>query len=117
MQLGLVVHPTRDLGHALDEVRKWASDHGAALGQIRIPGQTREVCDAVEAKDCDLVLALGGDGTTLAGLHAGAEASRPVMGVACGSVGVLTSVHADEVAGALDHVAEDRWEGQAVPGL
>jgi NAD+ kinase len=117
MHLGLIVHPTRDLDTVLDEIHQWASGHGVRVGQVPVEGQSREVAEPVEARDCNLLLALGGDGTTLIALHAGAEASRPVMGVACGSVGVLTSVHGDDLADALDHVAEDRWKGEAVPGL
>jgi NAD+ kinase len=63
------------------------------------------------------LLAIGGDGTTLSALHAGAPTSRPVLGVALGSVGVLTSVTAERVAAALDQVAFGRWTPVAVPGL
>src|SRR5919108_427710 len=117
MQLGLVVHPTRDLEQVLGEIRDWASRHELGVGQVQVPDQSRQVAEPVQADDCDLLLALGGDGTTLLALHAGAAASRPVMGVACGSVGVLTSVHADQLPAALDHVAEDRWTREQVPGL
>jgi NAD+ kinase len=66
---------------------------------------------------CDLLLAVGGDGTTLAALHAAATASRPVLGVACGSIGLLTSVTADSVSSGLDQVAAGGWTPRALPGL
>ena len=66
--------------------------------QIRVGGQERVVADAGDAADCDLVLALGGDGTTLHALHAAAEAGRPVLGVACGSLGALTATAAEDSA-------------------
>jgi NAD+ kinase len=116
-QLGLVVHPTRDLDGVLEEIAGWASAHGVELGQLRIDGQTRHVADRVDPASCDLLVAIGGDGTTLAALHAGAPAARPVLGVACGSVGVLTSVAGDEARSALDQVNSGRWEPAAVPGL
>jgi NAD+ kinase len=116
-RLGLVVHPTRSLDWVLDILREWADEHDVEVGQLRIGGQQREVADPVEADDVDLVLALGGDGTTLAALHAGAEASRPVLGIACGSVGVLTSVTADRMAWALDEVMAERYTRGGVPGL
>src|SRR5918996_264621 len=103
-QLGLVVHPRRDLEGALETAGEWASKHGVAVGQGTIPGQTRQVAEPVEAASCDLVVSLGGDGTTLAALHAAAPVSRPVLGVACGSIGVLTSVFASRLAPALDQV-------------
>lgn len=101
----------------LDAIAAWASDHGVEVGQVRVEGQTRVVADAVEADDCDLLVAVGGDGTTLAALHEGAAGSRPVLGIACGSVGALTSVTADEARFALDAVAEGRWAPLELPGL
>jgi NAD+ kinase len=116
-QLGLVVHPTRRVDKVLEEIRTWASTHGLTVGQVPVPGQTRQVAEPVEAEACDLLLALGGDGTTLIALHAGAASSRPVLGVACGSVGVLTSVSAERVMWALDQIAAGRWTPVAIPGL
>jgi NAD+ kinase len=116
-QLGLVVHPRRDLEGSLETVDEWASRHDVAVGQVAIPGQTRRVADPVEVASCDLVASLGGDGTTLAALHAAAPVSKPVLGVACGSIGVLTSVFASELTAALDQVAAGEWTAKALPGL
>lgn len=71
--LGLVVHPTRELDDVLEEVRVWAEAHGVEVGQVLVTGQTRRVTDPVDVTACDALLALGGDGTTLAALHAGAR--------------------------------------------
>jgi NAD+ kinase len=116
-QLGLVVHPTRSLTNVLEATGAWARAHDVKLGQVRVDDQTREVADPVAPEYCDLLLALGGDGTALHALHMGAPSSRPVLGVACGSVGVLTSVQGDRVTWALDQVAEGRWTAQAVPAV
>lgn len=116
-QVGLIVHPTRRLETALDRIGTWASAHGMAVGQVPVRGQTRQVADPVEAAACDLLLGVGGDGTALHALHAGAPTARPVLGVACGSIGVLTSVRAERVAWALDQVATGRWTPLAIPGL
>src|ERR687896_2161918 len=93
-RVGLVVHPRREIDAALAATRGWASTRGVTLGQVAIPGQGRRVAEPIDVASCDLVLALGGDGTALAALHAAAPVSRPVLGVACGSIGVLTSVQA-----------------------
>lgn len=116
-KLGLVVHPVRDLEGSLETIEEWASGHGVAVGQVAIPRQTRRVGDPVEVASCDLVVSLGGDGTTLAALHAAAPASRPVLGVACGSIGVLTSIFVSRLTSALDQVAAGEWTAKALPGL
>ena len=116
-QVGLVVHPRRDVEAALRTVLDWASKHGMAVGQIRIPEQSRTIAEPVDVASCDLVIALGGDGTALAALHAAAPASRPVLGIACGSIGVLTSVHSERLESALEQVAAGDWIPQRLPGL
>lgn len=116
-QVGLVAHPSRDVAGVLEAVSSWSSKHGVAVGQIPVQGQPRRLADPVEAGDCDLVLALGGDGTTLVALHVGAAVSRPVMGVACGSVGALTSVKAADAGWALEQVTEGRFTPVPVPAL
>jgi NAD+ kinase len=117
MRLGLVVHPRRDVEAALEAIRAWASTHGVALGQVAIPRHTRRVAEPIEIGSCDVVLALGGDGTALAGLHAAAAASRPVLGVACGSIGLLTSVPAGSVTAALDRLSAGDWTERPLPAL
>jgi NAD+ kinase len=116
-QVGLVVHPTRRVDGALEEIGTWASAHGLTAGQVMVPGQPRQVADPVDAAACDLLLALGGDGTALIALHAGAPTSRPVLGVACGSISVLASVSGERVAWALEQIAAGRWTPVALPGL
>jgi NAD+ kinase len=115
--IGLVVHPKRDLDRALAAIRKWAESEGREVGQIKVDGQNRRVADPVDPADCRLIVAVGGDGTALAALHAGARASRPVLGVACGSIGALTSVHADEIEWALEKVGAGDWIPRELPAL
>jgi NAD+ kinase len=116
-QLGLVVHPTRSLDQVLGELNGWAAQRAVAVGQVRMAGQTRAVAEPVAAEECDLLVALGGDGTTLNALHAGAPSGRAVLGIACGSVGVLTSVAGDRMAAALDQVEAGSFAAVDVPGL
>jgi NAD+ kinase len=116
-QLGLVVHPRRDIARAVDSIAAWASRNGVAVGQVLIPGQARRVAEPVEVESCEVLVAVGGDGTTLAALHAAAPVSLPVLGVACGSIGVLTSVHADVIVSGLDQLAAGSWSPRRLPGL
>jgi NAD+ kinase len=85
--------------------------------QIPVAGQHREVADRGEAGDCDLIVSIGGDGTTLAAIRSAVLADRPVLGVAGGSLGVLTSVDADRVSLALDRFAQGNWRPRWLPAL
>jgi NAD+ kinase len=116
-RLGLVVHPTRPVERVLEAIRGWAAARDVDVGQVPTTGHTRRIAEPVDAAACDVLLALGGDGTTLTALHAGAAAGRPVLGVACGSVGVLAAVTGDRVTWALDQVEAGPSESAAVPGL
>ena len=106
-RIGLAVHPRRGLDNALASVRDWSQRQDAEL--VQVAALEREVAPPGDAADCDLVIALGGDGTTLAALHAAAPAGKPVLGVACGSLGALSSVTADKLDEALDRVAAGDW--------
>ncbi len=116
-RLGLVVHPTRDLDRALGAVRAWAAEHEADIVQIDA-GKPREgLAPWGEAADCDLIVAVGGDGTVLAAVRAGAQADRPVLGVSCGSLGALATVSARNVGAALDAVQAGDWVARKLPAL
>src|SRR3954470_20053317 len=116
-RIGLVVHPRRELGRAIAAIRDWAGREGAELVQIDAPGQEQRVADDGEVAGCDLVIALGGDGTALAALRAAAPEGVPVLGVACGSLGALTAVTAEDLDDALDALASGRWRARTLPGL
>ncbi|HEY3188685.1 MAG TPA: NAD(+)/NADH kinase [Solirubrobacteraceae bacterium] len=116
-RLGLVVHPSRDLEPALGAVRRWAQEHGVELVQLRTHADEHELAPAGDVGDVDLVVAVGGDGTVLAGLRLGASADRSVLGVACGSLGALAAVPAEGVTAALDRVAAGECETIALPAL
>ncbi|HEV7750637.1 MAG TPA: NAD(+)/NADH kinase [Baekduia sp.] len=116
-RIGLVVHPHRPLDNALETLRTWAAEHDTDVVQVPIDGQERSVAPPGDAADCDLIVAMGGDGTTLAALHAGAAADKPVLGVACGSLGALTAVAASDLAEALRDVAAGNWRPRPIPGV
>jgi NAD+ kinase len=116
-RIGLVAHPSRELGGATARLEAWAERQGARL--VRLIGTRSDgaVAPPGDAAGCDLLVALGGDGTTLAALHAAAEGRRPVLGVACGSLGALTAVTAERLDAALDSVAGGVFRTRSLPGL
>ncbi len=116
-RVGLVVHPTRPVDQALVELREWAQRTGVDLVQLRALCRQKQVAEHGDPGDCGLIVAIGGDGTTLAAIHAGVEAGRPVLGVSCGSLGVLTSVSPNEVQRALQRFTVGDWTPRSLPAL
>lgn len=116
-RIGLVVHPDRNIDRALDALRGWADEHDVDVAQVHVDGNSREVAEHADVEDCDLVAAVGGDGTMLAAIRAAAPAERPVLGIACGSLGVLTTVTAGDTTAALDRFAAGDWNAKPLPAL
>jgi len=116
-RIGLVVHPTRPIDKPLATLRDWSERHDVELVQLRTGSDGREVAPFGEVDSCDLVAAVGGDGTVLAAMRAAAEASAPVLGIACGSVEALAAVTAEQLADALDKFASGSWLHRSVPSL
>lgn len=115
MRVGLVVHPTREVDDEISALRRWAREHDGEI--VQVDAQEREFAERADAEDTDLIVTLGGDGTMLSGLRMGAPANRPVLGAACGSLGVLTAVEADALPHALDRFGAGDWIARSVPAL
>jgi NAD+ kinase len=115
-RVGVLVHPTRPAQDAVEILRRWTEDSGLRLVQIPA-GEQPPVAPSGEVSACDLVVAVGGDGTMLKALHAAARTGTPVLSVACGSLGVLTTVTANELRAALDRFAAGDWLARHLPAL
>lgn len=116
-RLGVVVHPARMINGPLRALAGWAQRHGAEVVQIHVRGEEREVAEPGNAADCDLIVAIGGDGTMLAAIRSALAADRPVLGLACGSLGVLTAIEADGLGEALDRFSRGDWRPRRLPAL
>jgi len=116
-RIGLVVHPARNIELPLRGLQRWANSRDVEVFQIPVAGQDRRVADVGTVHACDLVVAIGGDGTALAAVHAAAPAARPVLGVACGSLGVLTLVAPNAIEAALDRFSHQQWVPRMLPAL
>jgi NAD+ kinase len=116
-RIGLVTHPSREVGRATATLAAWAERQGAELVRLAAGRSDGGVAPPGDAAACDLLVALGGDGTTLAALHAAADARRPVLGVACGSLGALTAVTAERLDAALERLATGFFPTRSLPGL
>jgi NAD+ kinase len=113
----LVVHPTRSIDQPLRELRSWAEGHDAKIVQIRRPYDQQHVAERGDPAECDLLVAIGGDGTTLAAIRTGVSVGRPVLAVACGSLGVLTSVMAPRIMDAIERFTRGDWVPRRLPAL
>jgi NAD+ kinase len=115
-RVGVLVHPTRPVCDALEVLERWTHDRGLQLVQLRTPEQPW-VAQPGEVTACDLITALGGDGTVLKALHAAGKTQTPVMGVAYGSLGALTTVAENELRAGLDEFAGGDWLARHLPAL
>ncbi len=103
--LGLALRPERDLDPVLQQIHAWAGAHGVALtgveGDARLPDGVAHRPEASLAEGCDVVLALGGDGTMLGALRLAGPHGVPVLGVNLGTLGYLTEIDGGHLEGAL----------------
>lgn len=86
--------------------RKLYSDQPTA----KLAGLRAQICAnaAVLAHEVDVLLVFGGDGTILRVAREIAGSRTPILGINIGSLGFLTAVSSDHVAGALKQV----WAGE-----
>jgi NAD+ kinase len=116
-RVGLVVHPSRTVDEPLRLLREWADAHGVEVVQTPAAYNQRHVAEPRDPQDSDLIVSIGGDGTTLAALRTGAIAHRPVMGIACGSLGALATVSVADVTTSLDRFGRGEWQPRRFPAL
>ncbi|HKO27622.1 MAG TPA: NAD(+)/NADH kinase [Solirubrobacteraceae bacterium] len=98
-------------------VRDWSQEHGVELTQVPAAYSQRHVAREGDPGEADLIVSIGGDGTTLAALRSGAIAQRPVLGIACGSLGALATVAVPDVTRALERFSEGEWQPRQFPAL
>ena len=115
-RLGVLVHPTRPVQDGVEILKHWTLARDLELVQIQ-GGEQPEVAPPGAVTACDLIVALGGDGTILKALHVSARTRTPVMGVAYGSLGALTTVPTDELLSGLDRFATGDWRARRLPAL
>lgn len=120
-QVGLVLRPERDLRDALDRIRTWATTSDielvGALGDPRLGDEVVRRPEASLAAGCDVVLALGGDGTMLGAMRLAAPDGVPVLGVNLGRLGYLTEVDSAHLEGALSTLATGDYTVETRTGL
>jgi NAD+ kinase len=115
-RVGVLVHPTRPVLEAVDVLREWTEARDLELVQLPV-GEQPSVAPAGEVRECDVIVALGGDGTVLKALHAAASTGTPVLGVAYGSLGALTTVPQDRLRAGLEQFADGGYSARRLRAL
>jgi NAD+ kinase len=116
-RIGILVHPTRNVDEPLQRIREWAEHHGVDVVQVATAYPQRPIAKKGDMAAIDLIVSIGGDGTTLAALRASAVSGRPVLGIACGSLGALANITAADVVRALDRFSDGDWSPRLYPAL
>ena len=112
--VGLVLHPRRDCGGAIDAIVKWAMSRDVTV--LGLHDEINRIdCDAV-AVDAEemveragLLVSLGGDGTMLRTMRLVEGRKTPVLGVNVGRLGFLAEVDLPDLSGALSSIDEHRF--------
>src|ERR1043166_8902274 len=122
-RIGVVVKPHQpDALETLCRLTTWLNERGIALVGLpeiereRIEHQTgcavEVAAEADIAKQVDLMLVLGGDGTMIATARMVSDTEVPVMGVNYGGLGYLAEFPLEDLFPALDGVLEGKYRLQ-----
>src|SRR5260370_22983714 len=106
--IGIFSRPRRaDISDVVRPLQDWLAKRGirglyntetAESLRDDMGGQDREAL----ARECDLILVLGGDGTLIAAAREAAPLGIPVLPINLGSLGFLTSFTMEELYAALE---------------
>ena len=104
------------IGHALNGLYRFLLEQGH---KVLVDQQSAELLhdapnDCLAIRDlpsaCDLVIAMGGDGTFLTAARAAAEFSTPLLGVNLGRLGFLVDISPDEIPKRLLPILNGRYK-------
>ncbi len=93
------------------ELTAWLKEHGIRpLTESGVEGLQSEAAEAEEvARNCDLLLVLGGDGTLLRAVRLMGEQQKPVLGINLGSLGFLTEISQDHTLQSLEQAIRGQY--------
>lgn len=110
------VHDPRCLGVA-EELIEWLARRGITASvedhlskQLKSPSVAESAESPEIARDADLVVVLGGDGTLIAAARLVGERSVPILGVNLGSLGFLTEITLNELYPSVERCLKGDFE-------
>jgi NAD+ kinase len=106
-RVGFVVHPEREpAAKCAASLERWLADRGVDADRADAREVGEEPFLGAFAKELDLVVSVGGDGTFLRAAHLASHADAPVLGVKVGRMGFLTEVEPHEAPDVLARFLE-----------
>src|SRR6266536_2667548 len=112
--VGLVLHPRRDCGTAVQTVLGWAAQHDVTVLGLR-DEVARIKCAVLPVEHAELIeragllVSLGGDGTMLRTMRLVEGRKIPVLGVNVGRLGFLAEIDVDDLPHALSAIDEHKY--------
>lgn len=109
MRIGVVVRSNSEpAAAAAEQLTTLAARHGIAVGSVHERGSGAEL-EPEQMSDCDVIVAIGGDGTVLEAARYGVPNDLPVLGVNVGRVGFLAEAEVDDLAVVVGVIASRSW--------
>lgn len=101
-RVGFVVHPSREPAlWAADRLSGWLEERGVETRRLSQDSGILSDAAVAFAKDLDLIVSVGGDGTFLRAAHLAHSTACPILGVKVGRLGFLTEVEPDHAPAIL----------------
>jgi NAD+ kinase len=98
--VGVLANPTGECAPQLRQIEAWARELDLDVVDLGTSAAPRPPETA-----CDLIVALGGDGTILRALQLAMDHHAAVLGINFGTVGFLADTDGDQLAAALDRIS------------
>jgi NAD+ kinase len=116
-RIGIVTKPNEPrAAEVAARIAKWAAEHEINLfvtnriSERDLPPGTFSASAREIADHCDVLIALGGDGTMIGTARLVSGRGTPVLGVNLGTLGYLTEFTVEDVIPALEDVARGHYE-------
>jgi len=116
MKFGLFANTTRrGACAAIDSFIQWGHSSGSEIVVCdNLQGFTCDLCTFARpseiAKQVDVVVSMGGDGTLLATAREVGDSGRPILGINLGSLGFLTQLTPKQLVPALDAIVVGEYQ-------
>lgn len=109
MRIGVVMRSNSErASETVADLSRMAAQKGLSVGAVPEHG-SGELLEPQEMADCDVIIAVGGDGTVLEAVRYGVPNDLPVLGVNTGRVGFLAEAEPDDLAVVIDMIADRSW--------